>query len=226
MPASRWRRHLVYRTESIRTTWKLRLGIVAVVVLVAVLTRGLWTRSLARSLACVEEVGKSDAIVVENFEPNYLLFERAAALQRTGFASRVLVPTEASHDDATVPNRVSVGFVDVMAGVARVQAPELIVIREREPITLNAARQLRDFLVRQRLQSVIVVAPALRSRRSLLVHRAVLGPAGVHVYCAPVVGAHTPENWTATWHGVQEVVQQLLKLQYYRFYVLPLSPAG
>ena len=28
-------------------------------------------------------------------------------------------------------------------------------------------------------------------------------------------------TWTESWHGIQEVVEQWLKLQYYRLYVLP-----
>jgi hypothetical protein len=41
------------------------------------------------------------------------------------------------------------------------------------------------------------------------------------VYCAPVFGRTTPERWTATWHGIQDVSEEFLKLQYYRFYVIP-----
>jgi hypothetical protein len=36
----------------------------------------------------------------------------------------------------------------------------------------------------------------------------------------PVFGVNTPKNWTQTWHGIQGVTEQWLKLQYYRFYVL------
>jgi hypothetical protein len=43
---------------------------------------------------CPEEIAPSDIILVENFEPDYLVFKRAAALQLAGVASRafVLVP--------------------------------------------------------------------------------------------------------------------------------------
>jgi hypothetical protein len=30
-----------------------------------------------------------------------------------------------------------------------------------------------------------------------------------------------PDSWADTWHGVQGVTEQFIKLQYYRFYVLP-----
>ena len=98
--------------------------------------------------------------------------------------------------------------------------PEFIPIQEIEPISLNAAYQIRDFLTKVHLRSVIVVTDGFRSKRSALVYHAVLDPAGINVSCIPVFGQRTPKNWTETWHGIQEVAKQLLKLQYYRFYVL------
>ena len=59
-----------------------------------------------------------------------------------------------------------------------------------------------------------------------LVYRAVLTPAGVQAYCVPVVGEHAAENWTATWHGIEDVTEQLIKLEYYQFYVSPLARRG
>jgi hypothetical protein len=43
----------------------------------------------------------------------------------------------------------------------------------------------------------------------------------VATHCQPVPGTRTPDNWFETWHGVQDVTLQFLKLQYYRWYVLP-----
>jgi hypothetical protein len=33
-------------------------------------------------------------------------------------------------------------------------------------------------------------------------------------------------NWAQSWHGIQGVSEQFLKLQYYRFYVLPFVARG
>src|SRR2546428_680217 len=224
--ASGWRRHFVYRSESLKTTWKCRLAILIFVILIASLTRGFWIPSLGKSLMCTEEVGPSDVILVENFDPHALLFERAAALQKAGLSAKVLVPTQASRHHPEVPDTVSQGIAELMARVARVQNLEIIPTQDIEPISLNAAYQVRDFLTKEHLSSVIVVAPAFRSRRSSLVYRAVLRPAGIQVYCMPVLGEHTVENWTATWHGIEDVTEQFIKLQFYRFYVLPLAPSG
>lgn len=188
--------------------------------LIAILTRGYWTDRIARSLVCSGGPQPSDMILVENFEPNYLAFERAGELERAGFASRVLVPVEASRDPA-VANPVSKGIADLMARQARMEAWEAVPIRETEPFSLNAARQIRDQLARGHTKSVILVTAGFRSRRASLVYRSVLHDAGTRVSCVPVFGQTTPERWTDTWHGIQQVTLEFVKLQYYRFYVIP-----
>ena len=55
----------------------------------------------------------------------------------------------------------------------------------------------------------------------MLIYEAVLGEAGVAVGCAPVFGQRTVYTWAESWHGIMEVGEQLLKLQYYRLYVMP-----
>jgi hypothetical protein len=188
--------------------------------LAGALTRGLWLPWIARGLVCEETSASGDAIVVENFDPSYLVFERAAALQRTGSAMRVLVPVASSKEDGAVANPVSRGIAELMARFARLDSPEIVPIREAEPYALNAALQIRDALGGKNVHSVVVVAPAFRSRRSALVYDAVLGPAGIRVSCVPVYEGHTPEDWTTSWHGIEVVTEQFLKLQFYRVHVL------
>ena len=219
MRQSNWQRHFFYKKGSIKTTWKLRLGIFILVILIGSATRGFWAGRIGRSLVCTEEIGQSDIILVENFNPSFLAFERASELRRAQISLRILVPVQTSHDGQGA-NIVSQGIAELMCRVARIPDPEIIPIREIEPISLNAAYQIRAFLVKEHLKSVIIVTPAFRSKRSSLIYHAVLDPSGIEVRCLPVFGKITPENWTGTWHGVQEVTQQFLKLQFYRFYVL------
>lgn len=204
---------------SMSTRWKLALAVL-VVITAAMLATGFWAAPLGRSLVCAEDVAPSDAMLLENFDPNYLLFERAATLEKAKLAPTTLIPVEAS-PDVNVANPVSNGIAAVMARQARLSAWRTIPIVHTEPISLNAALQIRDRLVGEGIKSVIVVAPGFRSHRSSLVYRATLGAAGVKVRCVPVFGRTSPESWTRTWHGVQDVVEEFLKLQYYRFYVLP-----
>jgi len=205
MRQSNWQRHFFYKKESIKTTWKLRLGIFILVILIGSATRGFWAGRIGRSLVCTEEIGQSDIILVENFNPSFLAFERASELRRAQISLRILVPVQTSHDGQGA-NIVSQGIAELMCRVARIPDPEIIPIRA--------------FLVKEHLKSVIIVTPAFRSKRSSLIYHAVLDPSGIEVRCMPVFGKITPENWTGTWHGVQEVTQQFLKLQFYRFYVL------
>ena len=107
-----------------------------------------------------------------------------------------------------------------MARVARVQNLQIVPIQEVEPYSLNAARQIRDYLLRENVRSVLVVSPAFRSKRSSLVYRGILSAAGIQVHCLAMFGQHTPHNWTASWHGIQVVTEQFIKLQFYRFYVV------
>ena len=215
-----WTRHLVYRAEHRRTTWKLRIGVLTLVAFGLWATAGWWTAAVARSLVCDASLAPSDAILVENFDPNYLLFERAGQLRRAGLANRVLVPitTDLGTSEA---NQVELGMAQLMAKVARTGDIEIVPTRTVEPITLNTARDVGRYLQAQRIRSVIVVVPVLRSRRGALVYGATLGREGVTVACAPVAGAQPLHQWPETWHGIQNVVEQWGKLQYYRFYVLP-----
>jgi hypothetical protein len=216
----RWRRHFFYTREVTRATWKVRIGTVILLILIVVSTRRWWEAEIARSLTCAEDIAPSHAILVENFDPNYLLFERAAALQQAGVAPTVLVPVRAAPEPYRV-NHVAKGFAEVMARQARLDDWEMIPVDDVEPISLNMARQLRDDLARRRLTSVTVVTSRMRSRRSSLINRSVLGANGTQVHCAPVSGVAGSERWTDTWHGIQTVAEEFLKLQYYRLYVLP-----
>ena len=189
------------------------------VMLLVFVTREFWMLKIGQSLVCTEEMSPSDVILVENFDPRYLVFERAAALHKAGLAVRVLVPTDASRAPERA-NPVSQGIAELMARGARLHNAEILPIRIFEPVSLNAAYQIRDFLIKEHLRSVIVVTDGFRSKRSALVYHVVLDPAGIKVGCMPVFGERTPKNWTATWHGIEDVTEQFLKLQYYRFYVL------
>jgi hypothetical protein len=217
---SKWQRHFFSRKESPKTTWKFRLVLLLLGMLLVSMTRGFWMLRIGQSLVCAEEMRPSDAILVENFAvSDYLIFERAAALHQAGLAARVLIPTEASREPGSA-RAVPQGIAELKARMARLPNPEILPIWIRRPNSLNAAYQIRDFLTKEHLKSVLVVTDGFRSQRSVLIYHAALDPVGITVGCMPVFGQMTPTNWTTTWHGIAKVTRQFLKLQYYRFYVL------
>jgi hypothetical protein len=178
--------------------------------------------AIARSLICDASVAPSDAILVETFDFDYLLFERAADLRHAGLAARVLVPL--TTDPVTrEPNAVTVAVTELMAKLSGAGTVEIVPVRQVEPITLNVTRDVQRFLEREQIRSVIVVTTLFRSRRSALVYGATLGPAGIAVRYQPVQGSVEINGWARSWHGIQDVLQQWLKLQYYKLYVLPFN---
>jgi hypothetical protein len=223
---SQWQRHFFQRKESVKTTWKLRLAVLMLMILLVYSvhrTREGWVLWVGQSLVCPETIGHSDLILVENFDPDSLVYERAAALHHAGFATRVLIPIQVSNEPGQPDKRpyaMSKGLAQLMSRLVRIHEPKILPIQAIEPISLNAAYQLRDYLTREHLRSVIVVTPIFRSMRSYLVYQAVLAPAGIRVYCVPASGLEASENWTKSWHDIQEVTEQFLKLLFYRFYVL------
>ncbi len=221
----RWTRYFVRRVERWTTTWTLRLAVLLLVCVTLWLLKPRIEQAIGASLVCTPDAAPSDAILIENFDPDYLLFERARILRSQGLAPRVLVPIRKDERDGGV-NRVAQGIAEVMGQIARLGEMEFVPIREVEPISLNAARDVRAYLVARGIRSVTVVTPLFRSRRSAMVYRTVLEPSGVAVYCAPVGSQLAVGTWTQTWHGIQNATEQWLKLQYYRLRVLPSQSAA
>ena len=72
-------------------------------------TRQTWLRLGAESLVCVPAEEPSDAVLIDNVEYRYVLFERAQRLKARGLASTVLVPILGPVSDSE-PNDVSLGI--------------------------------------------------------------------------------------------------------------------
>ena len=115
----------------------------------------------------------------------------------------------------------ALGTAELMASISGIGAIEVVPTGEVEPIALNSTLDVLRYLERERIRSVIVVTPLFRSRRSALVNAVTLGRAGFTVQCQPVQGLRGVNTWTQSWHGIQEVAEQWIELQYYRLHVLP-----
>ena len=205
-------------------TGKARLA-AALIVLAVVATgvwsaRGAWLRAAAGSLVCAPNTSPSDAVLVDNVDPNFLLFDAARQLQARGHAETVLVPILRSRS-GDEPLAVTRGIVDLMCTTAGVERCQVFETPSREPISLNLARHVADELDARGIRSVLLVTPGLRSQRSFEVYGSVFGPRGIVAHCHPVFGAQDTSNWFDSAHGVQDVVLQFLKLWYYRIVVLP-----
>ena len=218
---TRFGSHFLREKTVLRPTWKFLLGLLVALALFLGLTGGYWMRVAARSLVHVGPVEKADALVVDPLETHYILFERAGRMMRHGLARRVITPVVAPREDLLNPGgSVPIGIVQLMCRAARIENPEIIAIREREPITLTAALQIRDYLVAEGIGSVTIVTHCFRSQRTWLAYRKVMAEKGITVYCAPVCGPDMVETWHRSLHGLQEVSEEWVKYWYYRLVVL------
>lgn len=215
----RWRYLFFRKSEVWKTTWTFRLVLIILLVSFFFITRGYIGEKLAESLVYRGNVEASDAVMIENFDPNYLLFEETAKLVKAGQAGKIFVPVP-FNGPGIGPNEVNQGFVEVMCRIARIKEYEMVLIDGMEPIRFNNAVQIREYLQNKEIHSVIVVSAGFSSRRSFLVYQSVLASTGIKVYCLPVFNERTPANWTESWHGIQEVFLEFGKLWYYRLAVL------
>ena len=185
----------------------------------AYVMRDTWLEAVAAGLVCQTDLAPADAILVENIEVDYLLFERAQQLEAQGLAPVVLVPIMTGREDGK-PGRVQAGFAEVMCEVARLKECDYFAVREEEPITLNFARGVAEELRSRGFRSVVLVVSGFRSQRAFEVYQQVFTPMGIEIRCEPVFGPKRVDNWSDTLHGIQEVGLQLGKLWYYRLFVL------
>jgi hypothetical protein len=196
------------------------VGIALIVVFGSVLAaRENSLRSIGMSLVNEESVGTSDAIVIDNIAPRYLLFERAQELQSRGLSGVVLIPVLKS-DSTDQPVLVSLGLINVMCRIARVRNCTTFEAPEREPISLNVAKECAEQLQARGARSVIVITDGFSSRNVAEIYYHLLKPLGINVYVQPVFGLRTPGNWFRSWHGFQQIGLELGKLWYYRIAVL------
>jgi hypothetical protein len=202
------------------TTWKFRLLVLLAVCSLFWVTYPAWLVAIGSSLLHQEDLKPADVILLENYDSDYAVYETAHGLVRAGLSSRVLVPVRAQEETPQI-GAVEKGFAEVLSHAAGIDNWEVLPVRHSEPVSLNVARQIADFLVRNSIRSVIVVSPGFRSARSYLVYSTVFTPRGIRVQCrAAATPGIAADSWWHTWHGIQNTTLEFGKLLYYRLWVL------
>ena len=82
-------------------------------------TRGWWSIAIASSLVCNANIAPSDAILIENFDPDYLLFERATRTASRWLCGKSARANQHGHPSTSEPNAVALDTAEVMASIAR-----------------------------------------------------------------------------------------------------------
>jgi hypothetical protein len=200
------------------TTWRFRLLVFLTAIALLALSYPAWLVAIGSSLLHQQDPEPAEVILLENFDTDYVVFETAQRLVEAGYSSRVVIPVRAK-GETPARGLVQSGFVEVMSRVAGLEKWEILPVEHAEPVSLNVARQIAEFLQREGIRSVLVVSPGFRSARSYLVYDSVLTPRGIRVQCVAATEA-APDNWWHTWHGVQDTGLEFAKFLYYRFWVL------
>jgi len=144
-----------YRKVCWKTTWLFRLILLFAVLLVLLAAKGPALRAIGESLVIHVGSEHCDAVLIENFDPNYLLFEESRKLLNSGMDAGVFVPVPYNRGKSG-PNRVSAETVSVMAEVSRIGDYRTINIPETEPIRYNAALAIGGHLQSLRIGSVML----------------------------------------------------------------------
>jgi hypothetical protein len=194
--------------------------LVILLALTAYATRGTWLRIGAQSLVCEPGHEASDAILIDLVGRGYPLFERAKVLQDKGLARTILVPVLRDQRQSE-PLSLSVAVIDLMCTTAHLAQCITLDVPLAEPISLNMATRIGDDLKSRGVRSILLVTDGFRSKRSAVVYSAILRPLGIAIRCQPVFGTRSTSDWYRSRHGIQDVGLQLLKLLYYRIFVLP-----
>jgi len=95
-----------------------------------------------------------------------------------------------------------------------------IPIEPKDPITLNLARQVFEYLKPKGYKRIILISESYHSYRSKLAFEKVFENSGIQVSAIPAELGITKDNWWKTDSGLSTTFSEFIKLIYYRLFVL------
>ena len=95
-----------------------------------------------------------------------------------------------------------------------------LLIEPRDPITLNLAKQVFENLKSRDYRRIILISESYHSYRSKLAFEKAFENSGIQISTIPAELGITKENWWKTDSGLSTTFSELIKLIYYRFFVL------
>ena len=93
----------------------------------------------------------------------------------------------------------------------------VIITPSRHPMTLTSAQAAIEVLAGEGVRSAILMSPGFHMRRSYLVYQSLGEPLQIRIYPHASFDGHNHglDKWWTQWHGVQDFIEQGLKLVYY-----------
>lgn len=185
----------------------------AVLVVLAVLTRQTWLTAIGEGLVARDDVGSADVIVVLAGNSPFRA-RHAETLYARGLAPNVIVSNEplSSHGIQTT-------WLELRQhGLVKLAIPNaaIVPIPEISDSTYEEALRSREIMQARGWRSAIVVTDPFHMRRALLTFRQAFEPAGLTVVASPADGSkYGVDNWWTDRNAIMRVAQEYLKLGYY-----------
>jgi uncharacterized SAM-binding protein YcdF (DUF218 family) len=226
-----WRQRVVtfaVRRKTVwKTTWRFRLLLVVLLLIVTAASGRFVLTTAGAALVQRDALQPADAILVDvTISPSLSAMRQAAQLEHGGYAPKVLftryVPTDRLERAGLQVPRDFDAVIRVYAEDAGLPLAtvETIPIEVQDPVTLNTARQVAAYCQARGIRSLILVEALFHSRRSALTYARFLTPLGIRLMSQPIESGLQVSNWWRTKDGWLSVVEESVKLAYYRAFVL------
>jgi len=192
---------------------RIALVALAILVVIAILSRHTWLTAIGDGLVARDEVGSADVIVVLAGNSPFRA-RHAESLYARGLAPNVIISNEplSSHGVQTT-------WLELRQhGLVRLAIPDeaIVPISEISDSTYEEALRSREIMQSHGWRSAILVTDPFHMRRALLTFRQAFGPAGLAVAASPADGSkYGVDNWWTDRNAIMRVAQEYLKLGYY-----------
>ena len=192
---------------------RIALVALAILVVIAILSRHTWLTAIGDGLVARDEVGSADVIVVLAGNSPFRA-RHAESLYARGLAPNVIISNEplSSHGVQTT-------WLELRQhGLVRLAIPDeaIVPISEISDSTYEEALRSREIMQSHGWRSAILVTDPFHMRRALLTFRQAFGPAGLAVSASPADGSkYGVDNWWTDRNAIMRVAQEYLKLGYY-----------
>lgn len=185
----------------------------AILVVLAALTRQTWLTAIGDGLVARDEVRAADVIVVLAGNSPFRA-RHAETLYARGLAPNVIISNEplSSHGVQTT-------WLELRQhGLVRLAIPDaaIVPIPEISDSTYEEALRSREIMRAHGWRSAILVTDPFHMRRALLTFRQAFEPADLTVVASPADGSkYGVDNWWTDRNAIMRVAQEYLKLGYY-----------
>ncbi|HZO32848.1 MAG TPA: YdcF family protein [Chloroflexota bacterium] len=192
---------------------RIALVALAILVVIAILSRHTWLTAIGDGLVARDEVGSADVIVVLAGNSPFRA-RHAESLYARGLAPNVIISNEplSSHGVQTT-------WLELRQhGLVRLAIPDeaIVPISEISDSTYEEALRSREIMQSHGWRSAILVTDPFHMRRALLTFRQAFGPAGLAVSASPADGSkYGVDNWWTDRNAIMRVAQEYFKLGYY-----------